>query len=44
MEHKRELYIDFAKGVAIYLVVLGHMIDKMEFSHIYSIIASFNWY
>ncbi|MBP3365690.1 MAG: acyltransferase family protein [Treponema sp.] len=42
MEHKRELYIDFAKGVAIYLVVLGHIINKVEFSHIYSIIASFH--
>lgn len=42
MNQNRVTYIDFAKGFAIYLVVLGHIIDRVEFSHIYSIIASFH--
>lgn len=42
MSGYREKYVDFAKGVAIFLVVLGHIIDKESFAHTFSTISSFH--
>lgn len=42
MNDNREQYVDFAKGVAIFLVVLGHIIDNESFVHTFSIISSFH--